>query len=71
MQHARALGVIKVTFSQLPGHLHADIEHSLGYLDVLALQKCLGISGKVQHHQAFFVFCATQCNAPIRQLDDL
>ena len=58
------------TFGETTSHLHTDIEHRLGDLDVLALQEALGIGGELQGHQRLLLVRATQHNAPVRQLDN-
>ena len=48
MQNPRPFFLLKVVFRQATGHLHTDIEHGLGHLDVLALQESLSLMGEIE-----------------------
>ncbi|MOA39697.1 hypothetical protein D3C78_1614990 [compost metagenome] len=43
------------TFGETSGHLHTDVEHRLGDLDVLPMQEALGVGGELQRYQCLFV----------------
>jgi len=69
VQDARTFIAKHAALCQATSHLHTDIQHRLGDLDLLALQKRSGIRGKLQGNQGLLIIATTQNYAPVRQFD--
>ena len=65
MKDSRPLFLLKIAFNQASSHLHADTQHRLGDLYVLALQERLGILGEIQSNQRTLVLSPAQLDSAV------